>query len=140
LDYQIYYDKKPSNKILSHVQINYENIWQFNQNLAIGFFLASVYDLKFDKIIIPKKLEGIKELFKTNPLSVLPLWGRSVAAKPFRFVSNNSKACALLRMIRKRLSVTKENEMTKKLEELGLTKNGGLTILGDIVLARIQQF
>jgi len=64
LDYETYLEKKPSKKIISHLVVNYEDIWSFSENLAIGFLVASAYDVRFDTMIIPKRISGIKMLLR----------------------------------------------------------------------------
>ena len=92
LDYEIHYEKKPLKKIISHLPLNYEDIWDFSENLAIGFLLASTYDVNFDEVIIPERILGIKEAFKKNPLTIYPLFVRNMARKPYRWLLKNRGA------------------------------------------------
>lgn len=139
LDYEIYFEKKPSKKIVSHLVINYEDIWGFSENLAIGFLAASAYDVEFDTMIIPKRISGIKDSFKKNPLTVYALFVRSMAGKPYRFLKERPEAFDVLRSIAERKEIVKGKELIPKLEKLGLTRQRKLTILGDIVYARLHQ-
>jgi len=139
LDYEIYFDEKPSKKIVNHFVVSYKDIWEFSENLAIGFMGASAYDVKFDTAIIPNKVSGIKEAFRENPLTIYPLFIRSMAGKPYRFLKERPEAFDVLRSIAERKSIVKGKELIPKLEKLGLTRQGKLTILGDIVYARLHQ-
>lgn len=139
LDYQVYFEKRPPMKIVSHLAIDYEDIWNFSENLAIGFLVASAYDINFDTMIIPRRLDGIKESFKNDPLSVYPLFVRSMAGRPFRLIKENPKAIEMLRKIATEKKVIGEKEIIIELENMGLLREGKLTILGDIVYARLSQ-
>jgi hypothetical protein len=138
LDIQVYSEKQFSRKIVSHSVIDYKDIWDFDENLAIGFLLASVYDVKFDTVVIPKKISGINESFRNNPLTVYPLFVRSMAGTPFRQVRRKGELSDVLHRIANEKTVREEAEV-KELESLGLVKDGKLTILGDIVHARLLQ-
>jgi hypothetical protein len=138
LDVQTYYENKFSRKIISHYVIDYKDIWDFSENLAIGFLLASVYDVNFDTVVIPKRISGINESFRNNPLTVYPLFVRSMAGTPFKQVKRNSKLSDVLHRVAKKETVREEAEI-KELESMGLVKDGKLTILGDIVHARLLQ-
>ncbi|MCD6240602.1 hypothetical protein J7K27_03640 [Candidatus Bathyarchaeota archaeon] len=138
VDVQAYYENKPPRKIVNHYVVNYSDIWDFSENLAIGFLLASVYDVNFDTMVIPKRLNGINESFRKNPLSVYPLFVRSMAAMPFKRVRENRNLLDVLHKIANGEAIRKEAEI-KELESIGLVKDGKLTILGDIVHARLIQ-
>lgn len=139
LDYEIYFEKKPSKKVINHFVVNYKDIWEFSENLAIGFVGASAYDVKFDTVTIPNRVGGIKEAFRENPLTIYALFVRSMAGKPYRFLKERPEAIDVLRSIAERKRVVKGKELIPKLEKLGLTRQGRLTILGDIVYARLHQ-
>jgi hypothetical protein len=141
LDYQIFSeDMKTRKKIVSHQVVNYEDIWNFSKNLAIGFLAASAYDIHFDKMIIPEKLNGLKESFSKNPLTVYPLFIRSMASQPYKWLKKNPLAFEILEKIIKKLKLTpKEAELIPKFEEMHLLKEGRLTIMGDIVYIRLKQ-
>ena len=140
VDVQIYYENKlpRKRKIVSHSVIDYKNIWDFNENLAIGFLLASVYDVNFDTLVIPKRISGINESFRNNPLTVYPLFVRSMAGTLFKRLKGNSELSDVLHRIAMRETIKEEAEI-KELESIGLVRDGGLTILGDIVHARLLQ-
>jgi len=138
LDFQVFYESKPPRKIVSHLVIDYKDIWDFNENLAIGFLLASAYDVNFDTIVIPHRLSGINESFRNNPLTVYPLFVRSMASKPFKLIKGNSKLFDVLDRIAKGEMVREEADI-KELESMGLVGDEKLTILGDIVHARLLQ-
>ena len=138
LDVQAYYKNKFPRKIVSHSVIDYKDIWDFSENLAIGFLLASIYDVNFDTVVIPKRISGINESFRNNPLTVYPLFVRSMAGTPFKRLKGNSKLSDVLHRIAKRETIREEAEI-KELESIGLVRDGKLTILGDIVHARLLQ-
>jgi hypothetical protein len=138
LDVQAYYENKFPRKIVSHSVIDYKDIWDFSENLAIGFLLASIYDVNFDTVVIPKRISGINESFRNNPLTVYPLFVRSMAGTPFKRLKGNSKLSDVLHRIAKRETIREEAEI-KELESIGLVRDGKLTILGDIVHARLLQ-
>lgn len=139
LDYEIYFEKKPSKKIISHLVVNYENIWSFSENLAIGFLAASAYDVRFDTMIIPKRIGGLKDAFKKNPLTVYPLFVRSMAGRPYRWLKERPKAIEVLRKIASGKEIKNGKELISELENMHLVMQGRMTILGDIVYARVQQ-
>lgn len=138
LDFQVFYENKPPRKIVSHLVIDYKDIWDFSENLAIGFLLAATYDVNFDTIVIPHSLSGINESFRNTPLTVYPLFVRSMASKPFKLIKGNSKLFDVLDRIAKGEMVREEADI-KELESMGLVVDGKLTILGDIVHARLLQ-
>lgn len=138
LDFQVYYENKSPRKILSHSVVNFKDIWDFSEDLAIGFLLASVYDVNFDTVIIPERISGIHESFRANPLTVYPLFVRSMAGKPFRLIRNEVKLFDTLHQVARREKVRKK-AFLKRLENMGLIKDNRLTILGDIVHARLLQ-
>jgi hypothetical protein len=117
---------------------NYKDTWDFSENLAIGFLLAATYDINFEKVVVPTRLSGIDEAFRDNPLTVYPLFVRSMAGRPFRRVVEDSKLRATLSKIGNKETVD-DLESVKTLEGLGIVRDFGLTILGDIVLARLSQ-
>lgn len=138
IDYQIFPEKGPPYKIVGHSIVNYKDIWDFSQNLAIGFLLAATYDINFEKVVVPTRLSGIDEAFRNNPLTVYPLFVRSMAGRPFRLVKGNSGLFSTLSKIGNKETVS-DLEAIKTLEEIGLVRDFGLTILGDIVRARLSQ-
>jgi len=138
IDYQIFPENGPSYKTVGHSVVNYKEIWDFNENLAIGFLLASAYDINFERIVVPNGLSGIEEAFRNNPLTVFPLFVRSLASRPFSLVKKDVRLIEALLQLAKRETV-EDIEAVKNLHELGLVKDGRLTILGDIVFARILQ-
>ena len=139
LDYEIYFEKKPSKKIISHLVVNYEDIWDFSENLAIGFLAASAYDVRFDTMIIPERISGITDAFKKNPLTVYPLFVRSMAGKPYRWLKERPEAIEVLKSIATKKKITNGKKLISELENMNLIMQGRLTILGDIVYARVQQ-
>lgn len=139
LDYVIYSGKGASKKVISHHTINYEDIWNFSENLAIGFLVASAYDVNFETIIIPKRLSGIEKAFKMNPLTVYPLFVRSMAASVYRWLKGKPEAIDTLRNIAAKKEVIDGKQLVSELEKKGLVKQGELTVLGDILCARLQQ-
>lgn len=138
LDVQAYHENKLPTKLVSHSVINYKDVWDFSQNLATGFLLASVFDVNFDTIVIPKRISGINEAFGTNPLTVYPLFVRSMAATPFKRVRGKSELSDVLHRIAKGETAEEGSDKTE-LENMGLVRDGKLTILGDIVHARWLQ-
>ena len=76
---KVYYENKVQRKIVSHLVVDFKDIWDFSEDLAIGFLLASVYDVNFDTIVIPERISGVEESFRANPLTVYPLFVRSMA-------------------------------------------------------------
>lgn len=141
LDYEIHFEKKLSKKrkVISHLAVNYEDIWDFSENLAIGFLAASAYDVKFDTTIIPERISGIKESFRKNPLTVYPLFIRSMAERPYMWLKERPKAREVLKSIATGKKVIERKELILELEDIGVVRHGKLTILGDIVYARLQQ-
>lgn len=138
IDYQIFPEKGLCYKSVGHSVVNYKDIWDFSQNLAIGFLLAATYDVNFEKIVVPTRLSGIDEAFRDNPLTVYPLFVRSMAGKPFRLVKGDSKLLGTFLKIGKKETVN-DLRAAKTLEDIGLVRDFGLTILGDIVHARLSQ-
>jgi len=138
VDYQIFSERGPPYKSVGHSIMNYKDVWDFSENLAIGFLLAATYDVNFEKLVVPTRLSGIDEAFRDNPLTIYPLFVRSMAGKPYRLVKGDSKLLNTLLKIAKRETVV-DQEAVKTLADLGLAKDCGLTILGDIVQARILQ-
>lgn len=138
IDYQIFPEKGSRYKSVGHSVVNYKDVWDFSENLAIGFLLATAYDVNFEKLVVPTRLSGIDEAFRDNPVTIYPLFVRSMAGKPFRLVKRDSKLLDTFLKIIKRETVS-DLEAVKTLEDLGLVQDYGLTILGDIVHARILQ-
>jgi len=127
-------------KVVNHQVINYNDILNFNENLAIGLLIASAYDVTFDTYVIPKRFDGIINVFKDNPVMIYPLFGRSMAGEPCRTLLNNEELClSFLESVES--GIEKKINKTHKdaLEKLGVIKEGKLTILGDIVNARLLQ-
>ena len=139
LDYEIYPEKGISRKIIDHLSISYKDIWDFSENLAIGFLAASAYDVNFDTVIIPERIRGIKEVFRKNPLTVYPLFVRSMAGRPYRWLKERPEAIDALKNIVTRRKIINGKKLISELEDMGLIRQGKLTILGDIVYARLQQ-
>jgi hypothetical protein len=138
MDYQVFPEKGFCFKIVGHSVINYKEIWEFSENLAIGFLLAAAYDINFEKLVIPKGLSGINDAFNENPLTVYPLFVRSMAGRPFRLVCESPELFdAFTKIINKQPIVNEAG--IKKLEELGLIRENHLTVLGDIAYARMIQ-
>jgi len=136
--YEIIKDGKVD-KILNHEVINFEDIMSFNENLGIGFLLASTYDVTFDRYIVPDRFEGIFDVYRDNPMLVYPLYARSMAGEKCRtLIKDSEKREALFNAISKPHEAMKE-EIIGDLEEMGLLKDGHLTILGNIVSIRLQQ-
>lgn len=138
LDYQIFCEEERPRKTLGHFIINFQDIWDFSENLAIGFLLAAVYDLKFDTTVVSQKLEGIDESFRNDPLTVYPLFVRSMAKEPFNRIKGSGELLEILEKIAKGNSV-KDDANLKELEKLHLVSGGQLTILGDVVYRRVLQ-
>lgn len=138
LDYQIFPEKGPCYKSVGHSIVDYKDIWNFSENLAIGFLLAATYDANFEKLVVPTRLSGIDEAFRDNPLTIYPLFVRSMAGKPFRLVKGDSKLLGTFSKIARKETVG-DLEAVKTLEDAGLVQDFGLTILGDIVHARLLQ-
>lgn len=138
VDYQIFSERGPPYNSVGHSIVNYKDVWDFSENLAIGFLLAVTYDVNFEKLVVPTRLSGIDEAFRDNPVTIYPLFVRSMAGKPYRLVKGDSKLLNTLLKIAKKETVV-DQEAVKTLADLGLVKDYGLTILGDIVQARILQ-
>jgi hypothetical protein len=138
IDYEVHSEDKRTSKIVGHYVLNYTDIWDFSENLAIGFLSASAYDVNFETKVIPHSLENLAESFRNNPSTLLPLFVRSRAAKPFKAVKGNPKLSQVLIKKAKKQEVRDENSI-KELEQIGLLKDGDLTILGDIVYSRLLQ-
>ena len=138
IDYQIFPEKGFCYKSIGHSVVNYKNIWDFSENLAIGFLLAATYDINFEKVVVPNRLSGIDGAFRDNPLTVYPLFVRSMAGTPFRRVIGDPKLLDVFSRISRKEKVS-DLASVKTLEEIGLIKDLGLTILGDIVNARLLQ-
>jgi len=138
IDYEIFPEKGSSFKSVGHSIVNYKDIWDFSENLAIGFLLASSYDINFEKLVVPTRLRGVNEAFKDNPLTIYPLFVRNMASKPFKVLKENSELLEFFLKITKREIVTNKDAINT-LQKLGLINDGRLTILGDIIKARILQ-
>lgn len=138
IDYQIFPEKSHSYKSVGHSIVNYKDIWNFSENLAIGFLLAAAYDVNFEKLVVPSRLSGINEAFRDNPLTIYPLFVRSMAGRPFRAVKGDSRLLSTLSEVARKETAS-DLEAVKILEGLGLVRDFGLTVLGDIVLARLLQ-
>jgi len=139
LDYVIYSRKGTPRKIIDHLPIDYEDIWDFSENLAIGFLAASAYDVAFDTTIVPNRISGIKKAFRKNPFAIYPLFIRSMTGKRIRWLKRNPKAIAVLRKVSAKEEIMNETTWLAQLENMGLVRQGRLTVLGDIVLARLKQ-
>lgn len=139
LDYVIYPEKGFPRKVVSHETIDYEDIWNFSKNLAIGFLAASAYDVNFDAMIIPERLSGIDEAFKKNPTSVYPLFIRSMAGYAYKLLREKPEIINVLKDIATGKRIINQEELLLELEKRGLISQGELTILGDILNARLQQ-
>ena len=138
IDYEIFPEKGSSFKCVGHSVVNYKDIWEFSENLAIGFLLASSYDINFEKIVVPTQLGGISEAFENNPVTMIPLFVRSMASKPFKILKENRELFETFSKIMKKEEVTNK-EAINTLHELGLLHKGKLTIMGNIIKARILQ-
>ena len=138
IDYQIFPEKGFCYKIVGHSVINYKEIWDFSENLAIGVLLAAAYDINFEKLVVPNGLSGVEDAFKENPLTVYPLFVRSMAGRPFRLIKEDPKLLDTFLKITKKEQIN-DLEAIKKLEDLNLLRDNTKTILGDIVYARILQ-
>ncbi|MCW4045795.1 MAG: hypothetical protein NWE94_09810 [Candidatus Bathyarchaeota archaeon] len=138
VDYQIFPENGQCYKSVGHSVVNYKDIWNFSENLAIGFLLAAAYDINFENLVVPANLSGIDEAFRDNPLTVYPLFVRSMAGKPFRQIKEDSTLRDVFSRIARKEKVS-DPALVKTLEEMGLVKDAGLTILGDIVNARLLQ-
>jgi hypothetical protein len=138
VDYQVFPENKPDYKIIGHSVLNYTDIWDFNENLAISFLLASAYDVRFDNLVVPHGLSKLDESFRNNPLTVYPLFVRSMASNPFKLIKGDVKLFGALCKTAKKEAIT-DYESLKKLEAIGLVREGRLTILGDIVYTRLLQ-
>jgi hypothetical protein len=142
LDFQMYPASKKKGlrtkmKLIGHKIIDFQEIIDFNENLGIGFLLASAYDVKFDTVVIPEKISGITEALRKNPLNIYPLFVRSIASTPFKEVRKDNQLIDGLHSMAKGEII--EENLVKRLESLGLVKENGLTILGDIVHTRLTQ-
>lgn len=138
IDYEIFPKKDTKFKCIAHSVVNYKDVWEFSENLAIGFLLASAYDINFEKKVVPRNLDGISEAFENNPVTIIPLFVRSMASEPFKKLKENPE------LLQAFLKITKKEEVTNKdainaLHNLHLLHEGELTIIGDIVKARILQ-
>jgi len=138
IDYEIFPEKGPKFKVVNHSVVNYNEIWEFSEKLAIGFLIASAYDINFEKKVIPTRLDGIKEAYKKNPITVIPLFVRNMVSKPFKTLKQNHELLEAFLKIMKNEEVSNTNAINT-LHELGLMHEGELTIMGDIVRARIMQ-
>jgi hypothetical protein len=139
IDYEIFPENGSSFKCVGHSVVNYKDIWEFSENLAIGFLLASSYDINFEKLVVPTRLDGISEAFKNNPVTTIPLFVRSMASKPFRVLKENNELLETFSKLIIRKEKCTDKDAIRSLHELGLLHNGRLTILGDIIKARILQ-
>ncbi len=138
IDYEIFPEKGSSFKRVGHSIVNYKELWEFSEKLAIGFLLASSYDINFEKLVVPTRLSGISEAFKKNPLAIYALFVRSMASRPFRILKENFELFEAFSKIMKKEKVTNKDAIST-LHELGLLHKGKLTIMGDIIRARILQ-
>lgn len=138
VDYQVFPENKPAYKIIGHSVLNYTDIWDFDENLAISFLLASAYDIKFDNLVVPHGLSKLDESFRNNPLTVYPLFVRSMVSNPFKLIKGNMKLFDALFKTAKKETIT-DYESLKKLEAIGLVREGLLTLLGNIVYMRLLQ-
>lgn len=132
-------EKDEINKIMNHIIINFQDILSFNENLGIGFLLASVYDVTFDRVIIPEKFEGIFDVYNENPMMVFPLYARSMVGAQCRTLLSDRKLKEVFSNALANPQNVEKNESIMTLEEMGLLKDGKLTILGNIANVRIAQ-
>jgi len=57
----------------------------------------------------------------------------------YRWIKKRPKAIYVLKKIAARKEIVNGKELISELESMGLTRQGKLTLLGDLVYARLQQ-
>lgn len=126
-------------KVVNHQVINYNDVLSFNENLAIGLLIASAYDVYFDIYVLPNRFDGIIDVFRDNPVMIYPLYVRSMAGQPCRMLLNNEELYASFLQLAEHGTPQITKTHIDMLEKIGVIKEGKLTILGDIVRARLIQ-
>jgi hypothetical protein len=142
VDFQIFcpghtLDRK---KLLAHAPISLDDLWRSNRTLYIGFLAAGGYDSYFDRLI-ERGLEGFHRISSENAAAGYPLIMRVLSKPEEDWLLANKRHLAALEKIANdglKTLTSEEKSLIPELVSRKLFRDGGLTLLGEMLSTRLR--